>query len=430
MEFAQELLGEEKAQQSLEVLETLLQKTPAIDFHNKDLLDSYLRYLLQTTPNLTILAQKTGFSLKTPLNALAEIPIEPLYKNSDFGAIVYAIMLSPVGKHVRRYLPQFKAKCNLLPQQVNILSDGSVTTCCLDSMGGNTFASVKDKTFDEIWKEDVSKVVRGDLYDYNYCRQCIGSQSASLITPPEEYRKWQTMVAEDLDSLTIEVMGKCNYACIGCPASKVPDVREATADLELIFKQIESSLPKIKRLRLFNWGEPFLNRDFPEFLKKIRQATPDIIILISTNGMLMKKKIARLLVQERIDQIVVSIHGGASTAKLLMYAQRGADYDKVFNNVKYLIEHRNDQNAEFPKVSLRTILFDWNDNDEDMNQVRREAKKLGLGAHYGNPEYDNYHWILNGGKTSNSKRFTPGSKELEKLIENREFFECSKWGKK
>ena len=75
------------------------------------------------------------------------------------------------------------------------------------------------------------------------------------------------------------------------------------------------------------------------------------------------------------------------------------------------------------KVSLRAILFNWNDSEECMDWFRRDARALGLVASGMDYSVDNYHWILDqncGGGPLSSRKYTPGSDALANLIEKKE----------
>jgi len=133
---------------------------------------------------------------------------------------------------------------------------------------------------------------------------------------------------------------------------------------------------------------------------------------------------SRALIENRVNRVIVSAHGAPGTEKLMQYAQRGADYNIVLDNTKRLLELKKELGSEMPKVSFRVILFDFNDDDESMDRVRADAKKLGLGAHWGHYDTDNYHWYLDGATRSGifSKRFLSGTKDYNDLIASKEMF--------
>ena len=55
----------------------------------------------------------------------------------------------------------------------------------------------------------------------------------------------------------------------------------------------------------------------------------------------------------------------------------------------------------------RYILFDWNDSDEEMARARELAREIGV---------DQFRWLLTDRPPDGlSKRFVPGSAELERI---------------
>ena len=346
----------------------------------------------------------------------------PLYYSSEIGKKVKRIMKSDNGLMLREKFPQYIPWCSAFPSGLVILSDGSVSTCCFDPFGRNSLGNVFESDLLSIWKKNVRQVVKKGLYSLDGCRDCIGNESlSSLISDPEDYLVWENSVQGYPTDITIEIMGACNYGC--CVSPEVQKYRNTKLDLYELFPRIKSFLHGIKRIRLFNYGEPLLNEGFCDFIENCRKETSEVKMILATNGILMNERISTSLIERKVDTVVVSVHGGPGTENMLKYSRYGADYEKVLQNVKRLIELKKEFNSEYPKISLRAILFNWNDKDDIMDKFREDAMALGLRATGGNPDTDNYQWLLDGasGRLERaSKRFLAGNVETEKLIKNGE----------
>ena len=356
---------------------------------------------------------------KEELNYLATLG-SPLYSTSETGSFAKSIMLSSNGTSIRSLLSNYKPVCKLFPEGIFILSDGSVTTCCNDPLGGNRFDSIYQNSMHTIWKQHIPRIIQGDLYDLKVCRDCIGSQPASITSTPAERDKWHAWPAKFPTYIQIEIMGTCNYGC--CISRDIHHVRTVKPDLAKIFDNIKDFLPNITQLNLFNYGEPLLNDGFLDFIHECRDASPSIVLNLATNGMLLDSKHASAFIKDRMDYVIVSVHGGPGTNNMLKYSKFGADYDKVIENVRRLLEMRNRYGRSWPKVQLKAILFNWNDSDEAMNKFRADAKSLGLVAACSR-DVDRYYWVLDGDPTAShrfSKRFIQGSPELQRLIDSKE----------
>jgi len=318
-----------------------------------------------------------------------------------------SLMLSQHGHAIRTLRPSLRPHCRVFPWMLVILSDGTVTTCYCDPFGHNELGSVYDNDIAEIWNTRIRDVVEGDLYRMPTCRTCIGSQFAPLVSDPDDHKRWRQRLAGYPDVLQIEIMGACNYAC--CNTRKIHENRDTKLDLDRVFENIRSFLPHIDLLNLFNYGEPLLHERFRDFVGQCRALSPTLKMKVSTNGMLLDEKIARCLIEQKVNWVTVSVHGGPGTENMLKYSKRGADYDRVLANVKRLIDLRSEANEELPEVRLKALLFNWNDTDELMDTLRRDGARVGA---------DIVSWALDngtGGLPRSSKRFTPTSPDWRQL---------------
>ncbi len=304
--------------------------------------------------------------------------------------------------------------CSFFPSQIAILSDGSVTTCCYDVFGKNRFASVYGESIDKIWAGPVRGIVSGGLDSLPYCRNCIGTPRARLLSDKKLRNEWRKITNGPLRRLVVEITAQCNYNC--CASNELHKFRKSTKpDLDKIFENIKSALPKIQKLILFNCGEPLLHEGLCDFIKKCRAASDSVDMLLSTNGMLLTEAISHLLIEQRLDKIVISIHGGPGTENMLKYSRTGADYKIVLENVRRLAKLRKAMQAARPVIEIKTVLFNWNDTDELMDALRRDVMAAGA---------DTLYWVLDwetGQYEYSSKRFTPGSAALEQLRHRGEF---------
>ncbi len=323
------------------------------------------------------------------------------------------LLLKPVaasryGKEIKKIFPFFFPRCDIFPSQIVILSDGSVTTCCYDAFGENIFASVYAEPFEKIWNGQIRNIVKRGLCDLPKCRKCIGNPHVSALSNKKQRTEWQNLANGVPMVLSVEIMAQCNYNC--CRANEMHKFRKSTkADLDKIFKNIRSLIPRIQWLFLFYIGESLLHEGFRDFVRKCRAESSTVNMLLSTNGMLLTEDTSRFMIEQRFNRLIVSIHGGPGTENMLKYARTGADYETVLKNVRRCVELRNAGQSVYPAVEVKTVLFNWNDTDELMNTLRRDVKATGATGPY---------WTLNwetGNREMSSKRFYPGSGALERL---------------
>jgi len=343
---------------------------------------------------------------------LASLPV-PLYRDTPLGKKTRDLMLSPNGKAARLFLNKLRPACVQFPRGIFILSDGSVTTCCKDSLGLNSLGSVYDNSLENLWQTSVSSIVHGDLYELPACRRCIGSASASLTSSPDDIARWRETSSGSPDYIQIEIMGACNYGC--CISPDIRNYRTVKPDLAAIYRNIAEFIPRVKELNLFNHGEPLLHDALANFVANCRKSSQTVQINIATNGMLLDEQFAQAFIEHQVDRLIVSVHGGPGTEGMLKYAKYGADYEKVLANLHRLVEMKRRAGSELPRISLKAILFNWNDDESTMERLRCDARSLGLQADLA-ADADNYYWVLNAADPDiSSARFQPGSAALQRL---------------
>lgn len=307
-----------------------------------------------------------------------------------------------------------------------VLSDGSVTTCCMDGLGANTYGNINiDISIDESLKSEKFKKLTNNLLSSPICVNCPFKKSNPTKS---EVREYKANLKKGPEGAQLEVAGRCNYACDQCFANVLPEKRDPMPDLDVMFKWIEPTLAKLKYINCFNFGEPFLNPKFPDFLLKCRNANKNLSIGISTNGMLLTQEKAKKVVEAKVSWMMFSLHGAPGTENMLKYSNQGADYEKVLKNIKMLKDVRDSQGLEYPKIIIRAILFNWNDSDELMDKFRADMNSIGIQAAKSQAgintlSEDHYHWILDASSPCerSSQRFFKGNELCKELINRNEF---------
>lgn len=330
-------------------------------------------------------------------------------------------LLKKIKRNIKRIIENDKGGiCEEMVDKFVMLSDGSVTTCCLDCYGINTYGNLHTMTYEECINSNKFKKLIKNMCTSKMCRYC----RHRIKNPTEEQLKehYEKLKNKHIGT-QVEIAASCNYACTDCPSNTVYKKRDPIPNLDVVYENLKNILPKLKYINCYHFGEPLLNPQFMNFLEKVRKANPTLRIGISTNGMLMTKEKAQIIVDSEVNWIVISLHGGPGTENLLKYANRGANYETVINNIKQLKAIRDNAGKSLPKISMRAILFNWNDTDELMDEFRHAAKELGLdNPCNGDQDQDNYHWILDGASPyeRSSQRILYGNEEYKKLKERKE----------
>lgn len=153
-------------------------------------------------------------------------------------------------------------------------------------------------------------------------------------------------------NMLLEVTNACNHNCIFCANSK------STGKLQFINSQFVERVIKeayelgTREIGFYSTGEPLLNNDLERYIKRAKEIGYDYTY-ITTNGALLNRERAESLVNSGIDSIKFSINSGKRENYKLIHGKD--DYDKVYNNLKYLFEFREENKLDF-KIFISCIL--------------------------------------------------------------------------
>lgn len=167
----------------------------------------------------------------------------------------------------------------------------------------------------------------------------------------------------------IDLIDACNLRCPECVrGSRTMKNSSGKMDLEL-FKRICSKLIKegIDKVYLYNWTEPFLNRDIASFIRVAKFF--GLKTVISSNF-----SVCNAPIQEAfgagLDELIVSVSGFSN--KIQQIYHRGSNVEVVKNNLRLV-----GSNKEFvSKTKIKYLLFDYNQNESFL--MCQFAKMLGM----------------------------------------------------
>lgn len=172
--------------------------------------------------------------------------------------------------------------------------------------------------------------------------------------------------------LRIEPTSLCNLKCIHCPTGTLNKNRGNMSNdtFSLIVENIKANLDFVKVVVLYHGGEPFLNKDFINMLKTIKDINESIFIKITSNGMLLTENDIKRIIESKLNAIYFSIDGNTPDENNLI--RRGADYSKVVKNIKSLIKFKREMGADLPKILVSNVqIVEKILVDEDFNEQTR-----------------------------------------------------------
>jgi MoaA/NifB/PqqE/SkfB family radical SAM enzyme len=166
-----------------------------------------------------------------------------------------------------------------------------------------------------------------------YLQNFTLKKSLNIIRNSIEYKLKKTKLKSMPVAYGIDICNVCNLKCPLCPTGTDCTKRKKQI---MTFENYKIIFDKIKNyaftVNLYNWGEPFLNKDFIKILEYSKKNKTGV--LLSTNLNFMKDEIIDSMIKLKLDKIVVSLDG-ASQETYEKY-RRGGDFERVVLNLKKL----------------------------------------------------------------------------------------------
>lgn len=173
--------------------------------------------------------------------------------------------------------------------------------------------------------------------------------------------------------LNLDTFSGCNLKCPFCPTGTDQMARRrAHMPVAKAKRMIDLVKEHALEVRLYNWGEPFLNPDIFEIIRYARDA--GLFTTISSNLSVKVQDLPRKVVDSGLDRLTASIDG--ISQKALETYRRRANAALCFENIKGIADEKARQGVQHPSIELRFLVF--RHNEHELGQL--EAKRRELGA--------------------------------------------------
>lgn len=168
----------------------------------------------------------------------------------------------------------------------------------------------------------------------------------------------------------IEPTSYCNLACPLCPSGNNTLQRKRSyLDIELYKKVVDEIKDTAISLLLWNQGEPFLHKDFPQMIAYAKKNK--LITMTSTNMNYLPD--AEAIVDSGLDILVVSLDG--ITQDTYDKYRVNGDYQKVLDNTARITEAKKRKNSQFPFVIWQFLIMKH--NEHEIPEVKKLAREKG-----------------------------------------------------
>jgi len=194
--------------------------------------------------------------------------------------------------------------------------------------------------------------------------------------------------------LAIDLIDSCQLQCPGC--YRGTQFIKNTGN-QISFEKFEDVCRKLKRhnftrVALYNWSEPFLNKELEEYVNVFRRIVGrDIYLSVSSNLSLKYIPNLKQVLMAGVNDLLISVSGFSQ--KIHKIYHKGSDIEVVKKHLEYIAPFANDMGT---RVVIKYLDFGY--NKREIPLFKEYASQLGLTfismPGYGSPQDPNDRSIL------------------------------------
>jgi len=176
--------------------------------------------------------------------------------------------------------------------------------------------------------------------------------------------------------VTIETGNICNLRCPLCPTGqKNPDPKRGLIRFSDFNKIVDEIGGHLLLIRLYNWGEPLLNKDLVSMIDYAVKKR--ITVNISTNLNTIDEEIGEKLLKAFPYKIFVSCDG--TSAQTYSRYHVGGNFSTVIHNMKMLARLKKGTRNYYTRIIWLFHVF--NHNQHEIEIAKKMAREIGVEIH-------------------------------------------------
>jgi len=174
-------------------------------------------------------------------------------------------------------------------------------------------------------------------------------------------------------NLCIDPTNICNLRCPLCATGQGIFKKKGILDFEVYQKVIDELGDYLYKVGLFNWGEPFLNKEIYRMIKYA--ADRNIGTCISSNFSIpFDEQKAEELINAGIEHLIISMDGVKQETYEIYRV--GGNLSKVIKNVETLTKKKNELNGRLPFIEIQFLVMKHNENE--LKEIEKLVLRLGV----------------------------------------------------
>ena len=142
--------------------------------------------------------------------------------------------------------------------------------------------------------------------------------------------------------VNIDPCDACNFRCEFCFQCKDTGFKGSLMTTEMFEKtleQLKEFEEPINVVHLYALGEPFLNKNMPYFIRRLKEEHAAKEVKTTTNGSLLSPAVIDGIISAGLDEITVSLNG-LKDEDFRRIAGADVNFQKMFENLKYLYKKK------------------------------------------------------------------------------------------
>ena len=146
-------------------------------------------------------------------------------------------------------------------------------------------------------------------------------------------------------TMYIDPSSICNFKCEFCfqsnrDALKSMNLSQMSLEtLKIIITQLKEFKNPIKMIHLHGFGEPLLNKYFPQMVSLLKDSNVAQRIATTSNASLLSNNLSNSIIEAGLDQIHFSIYGLEDSA-YKTFSHRKISFSKIVENIKYFYQYK------------------------------------------------------------------------------------------
>jgi len=324
-------------------------------------------------------------------NLKEEIIIEISQEKANILSIdIYGIPPKHPDSHLGYWnfkIPDNKKAEILIKVNFNQIGFNSIKPFCNDAiLYYKDFWINKDVKFDDklkfsivLWDNDKLIEIKEFQIVLNHSNQSRLQDALKKIKHLDECEAYINHFCVDKISLpqllVIESTSRCNLKCPMCPRTinKSPTGKFDDLDEEILYN-LENAIKNCNSVCLSWMGEPLVNKRLEHIIEKIKAINKEVVITITSNGILLSEDRISNLIKSGLDSINFSID--SNNIELYNKMRVGGDLEKVKNNIKNLNSIKTNQLSSKPRTNIAFVGGEENINQ--MPEIVNMANELGI----------------------------------------------------